>query len=160
MNKKSTQNRMPRLMKVTTTISLAILLLVVNATINKSVAQTISSDAQQKSANTILPIITDVVTATPAVASSAVITVIPASEPVLPYINYRGITNPDQAKEAWIKDNPEAYKKLFTPAATPTVTDTPTYPANFVMPVSASDGTPVIINQQAPADNPKQPQIK
>ena len=29
----------------------------------------------------------------------------------LPYYNYKGIANLEQAKVAWIKDNPEAYKK-------------------------------------------------
>ncbi|MBK7149290.1 MAG: hypothetical protein IPH78_10840 [Bacteroidetes bacterium] len=30
----------------------------------------------------------------------------------LPYINYKGIADNDKAKAAWIKDNPEAYKKF------------------------------------------------
>lgn len=31
----------------------------------------------------------------------------------LVYYNYKGITNIEEAKVAWIKDNPEAYKKMI-----------------------------------------------
>lgn len=30
----------------------------------------------------------------------------------LPYINYKGISNPEQAKAEWIKDNPEEYQQM------------------------------------------------
>lgn len=31
----------------------------------------------------------------------------------LVYYNYKGITNLEEAKAAWIKDNPETYKKMI-----------------------------------------------
>jgi protein involved in sex pheromone biosynthesis len=34
------------------------------------------------------------------------------------YENYKGITNPEEAKKAWIKDNPETYRKVVHPTAT------------------------------------------
>lgn len=37
-----------------------------------------------------------------------------AADAHLPYFNYKGITNLDDAKQAWIKDNPEAYKAILT----------------------------------------------
>lgn len=34
--------------------------------------------------------------------------------PVLPYANYKGISDPDQAKAEWIKDNPEEYQRMLS----------------------------------------------
>ncbi len=34
--------------------------------------------------------------------------------PVLPYANYKGISDPEQAKAEWIKDNPEEYQRMLS----------------------------------------------
>ncbi|MPM27651.1 hypothetical protein SDC9_74164 [bioreactor metagenome] len=36
--------------------------------------------------------------------------------PALPYVNYKGISDPDQAKAEWVRENPEEYQKLQQPA--------------------------------------------
>jgi hypothetical protein len=36
--------------------------------------------------------------------------------PAQPYINYKGISDPEQAKAEWIKDNPEEYQMMLQPA--------------------------------------------
>jgi len=36
--------------------------------------------------------------------------------PALPYANYKGISDPEQAKAEWIKDNPEEYQMMLQPA--------------------------------------------
>jgi hypothetical protein len=42
----------------------------------------------------------------------------------LPYLNYKGIADKEQAKAAWIKDNPEAYEKFKNAPAQPQRTTT------------------------------------
>lgn len=42
----------------------------------------------------------------------------------LPYLNYKGISDNEKAKAAWIKDNPEAYKKFVGAPAQPQKTTT------------------------------------
>lgn len=39
-----------------------------------------------------------------------------ATETTIPYINYKGISDPETAKTEWINDNPEKYQRMLMPA--------------------------------------------
>lgn len=72
-------------------------------------------------------------------------------ESTIPYLNYKGISNSEQAKAEWINDNPEAYQELLNQNTVeqPAVKEIPAVQSNSATkPVQGtSDGNAPIINQ-------------
>lgn len=54
-----------------------------------------------------------------------------------PYIGYKGIADPAQAKVAWVTDNPEAYKALLTKQQQAIVVDDKSSKTKTVTPQSS-----------------------
>lgn len=72
-------------------------------------------------------------------------------EATIPYLNYKGISNSEQAKAEWINDNPEAYQELLNQSAVeqPAVKEIPVVQSNSAKkPIQGtSDGNAPTINQ-------------
>jgi len=93
------------------TAGLPVLLLLVlfflSATTQTSVAQQLNNGQDQKNSTAVPAVTKTQVAPEKNIAEKPALT---TSETQLPYYNYKGISDLEAAKEAWINENPEAYK--------------------------------------------------
>lgn len=94
-----------------------LVLLISGASLNNSFAQVQTSVTQQKCATMVAPAQVTPAQVTPAQAAPVQVNPTaadPRSGTELPYTNYKGISDPVIAKEAWVKDHPELYTNQQT----------------------------------------------
>lgn len=110
MNHESRTLKNSRFLTAGLPVLLLLVLFFLGATTQTSVAQQLNNGQDQKNSTVVNPATKNQVAPEKNITEKPVLT---STETQLPYYNYKGITDLEAAKEAWIKDNPETYKMLL-----------------------------------------------
>ena len=115
MKRKLAQHRKSAFLKPLEIVRCLMVLFFLCAAFTATHAQSITADPGQKPVRKVQPAKPDVVKPSPAPATVKAAQAPEKKNPVadLPFYNYKGISDLEQAKAAWIADNPEEYNKML-----------------------------------------------